>query len=160
MAQRGLRPLPAPSPLEHDDRFCAPAAQVKKTLPVGEGFEVETDHPGVGIVQKIFQDVALIDIDFVSQRADLAHPHRGVAHDVDQEDGREHAALNDQGNGPRDEFLALLRPRIHEGKDVAVDAIDKPHAVRPPEADAGAGGDLGETVLQALPFRAGFGETA
>ncbi len=106
MAQRRLRPLPAPSPLEDDDRFCAPPAELQETPPVGEGFEVEADHPGVGIVEEVLQEVAFVDIDLVPHRADLADPHRGVAHDVDEKDGGEHAALDHEGDGPRDESPA------------------------------------------------------
>ncbi len=160
MAERRLRPLPAPSSLEDDDRFSAPPAQIQETPTVGEGFEVEADHLGVGIVKKIFQDIAFIHIDLVPHGTDLAHTHRGIAHDIDEEYGGEHAALHDEGDSPRDEFLLLLRPWIHEGKDMTVDAIDEPHAVGSPEPDAGASRNIGELFLQAFSFRTGFGKTA
>ena len=110
VAHRRLRPLPAPPSLEDDDRFSAAPAQIQEAPTVGEGFEVEADHLGVGIVQEILQEVAFIDIDLVAHGADLAHPHRGIAHDVDQKNGGEHAALDDEGDTARDEFLLLLRP--------------------------------------------------
>lgn|GEM_PF-3049134 len=160
MAERRDRPRTTPPSLEDDDRFFAFPAQIQEAAAVGEGLEIQTDHLGVGIVQKKFQDVAFIHVDLVPDGADLAHPHRGVAHDINQEDSREHSALHDEGDGSRDEFLLLLRPRIHEGKDVTVDAIDQTHAVGPPNPDAGANGDIPQDILQAFSFGAGFRKTS
>ena len=52
VAHRRLRPLPAPPSLEDDDRFFAAPADLQEAPAVGEGFKVEADHPGVGIVHE------------------------------------------------------------------------------------------------------------
>ena len=54
----------------------------------------------------------------------------------------------------------LLRLRIHEGKDVAVDHVDEAHAVGSPDADPGRAAISASAFWRLGPFRTGFGETA
>ena len=159
VTHRRFRPFPAPSSLEDDDRFPAAPTDIQEAPPIGKGFKIKADHPGVGIIDKVLQQVAFVDIDLVAHGADLAYAHRRIAHQIDQKDGGEHAALDHEGDGTGDEplFLCLF---AHKGEDVAVDHINKAHAVGSPDADSRPGGGPGEFLLEFGPFRTGFGKTA
>jgi hypothetical protein len=135
MASGGLRALVRPSPLEDDDGFGALPAQVDEPPSLHDGFEVAADDLRVRVVDQPGQDVALVDVQLVADGADLAHPHDAVAHDIHEKPRGEHAALDDEGDVPRQEPV-LEGPGHDEREDAAVDGVHEAHAVGAPDAEA------------------------
>ena len=157
MTERRLRPGGGGASLEHDDGLAGRTAQVHEPPAVGNRLEIHSDGRRVGIGDQVFEEVALVDVDLVADGARLAHPHGGVAHDVDEEPGGQEAALHDEGDVAGDE--AVIPDRFHdEGEHVPADGIHQAHAVRSPQPDPRLARDAAQLFLQRLALGAAFGE--
>ena len=154
VAHGRLGPRAASPPREDHNGFAGLPHDIEEQAPLDDGFQIEPHHGRVLVFQEPGQEVAFVHVDLVAHGTDLADAHDPMGHDIDEESRREHAALHDQGDPPRLEETLLEGRRIHEGKDMTVDGVHEPHAVRPPETDAPLAGEGDEALLEGLTFRA------
>ena len=157
MAHGGPGTLLTFSALKDHHRFCGILADLKKPPALLDRFQVQADDGCIRILQKIFQNVAFIDIHLVSDGAGLAHPQFVAGHHVDEKSRGEHSALHDKGNVSGQQPL-VPDAGCNKRKNIFVDHVHQSHAVGPPDADAGAAGYFGQLILQFLPFFPGFGK--
>ena len=159
MTERRVGAFAGSPPLQNDDRFGAAATDFEKAPAIRKGFEVEADHPGVGVADEVLQQIAFIHVDLVAHGADLADAHQAMAHDVEKEGSGKQAALDHERNIPGDPF-PLARPGVHKRKDTVVLHVDEPHAIGTPDPDPLCGGHFSQFGLVLGTFRTGFRKTA
>src|SRR5208283_2199196 len=151
MAHCSLGPLPALAALQHHEGLGAAPAYFRKASGLRDRFKVHPHCSRVRILKKRRKDIALVHVYLVSYAAYLADAHDAMAHDINQEAGREHTALYNERNIAGCEPCLEIR-WVHEGKDMPVDCIHQPHAVRAPDTDACLFPDPDKLFLEPAPF--------
>ncbi len=159
VTERRVGAFAGPPPLQNDDWFGTAATDFKETPAIRKGFEIEADHPGVGIADEVLQQITFVHIDLVAHGADLADAYQAMAHDVEEEGSGKQTALNHERNIPGDPF-PLARPGVHKRKDAVVLYVDEPHAIGTPDPNPLSGCHFSQFGLVPGTFLAGFRKTA